>query len=47
MNDNTEKLIYYKKILIFGVEGSGKTTLTKRLKTDTFFFEKHTDERKI
>ena len=40
MNDNTEKLIYYKKILIFGVEGSGKTTLTKRLKTDTFFFWK-------
>jgi GTPase SAR1 family protein len=47
MNDNTEKLIYYKKILIFGIEGSGKTSLSKRLKTDNFSFEKHTDGRKI
>ena len=47
MNDNTEKLIYYKKILIFGVEGSGKTSLSKRLERGSFTNESHSEERKI
>ena len=32
----------YKKLLIFGSEGSGKTSLSKRIERDSFTDETHT-----
>ena len=35
-----------KKVIIFGVEGSGKSTLSKTLETGKFSEQTHTDESK-
>ena len=47
MEDNYKEWIGYKKLLIFGVEGSGKTSLPKRLERGCFTNESHSKERKI
>ena len=36
----------YKKLLIFGSEGSGKTSLSKRIERGSFTNETHTDNGK-
>ena len=38
--------ISYKKVIIFGVEGSGKSTLSKSLETGKFSEQTHTDDSK-
>jgi len=47
MEDNYKELFDYKKLLIFGVEGSGKTSLSERLERGCFTNESHSYERKI
>ena len=47
MEDNYKEWIGYKKLLIFGIEGSGKTSLSKRLERGYFPNESHSEERKI
>ena len=37
---------FYKKVIIFGSEGSGKTSLTKRIETGNFTNESHTETGK-
>ena len=37
---------FYKKVIIFGSEGSGKTSLRKRIETGNFTTESHTEEGK-
>jgi tRNA A37 threonylcarbamoyladenosine biosynthesis protein TsaE len=37
----------YKKVLIFGSLGTGKTTLTKSIEKGVFSQESHTDNGKI
>ena len=34
----------YKKVVIFGSEGSGKTSLTKRIERGSFTNQSHTDD---
>ena len=41
------KYTSYKKLLIFGSESSGKTSLTKRLEKDTFQEESHSENGNI
>ena len=36
----------YKKVIIFGAEGSGKSTLTKSLETGKFSEQTHTQDSK-
>ena len=36
----------FKKVIIFGVEGSGKSTLSKSLETGKFSEQSHTNEGK-
>ena len=47
MEDNYKEWKVYKKLLIFGVEGSGKTSLSRRLIWGFFTNESHSKERKI
>ena len=47
MEDNYKEWIGYKKLLIFGIEGSGKTSLSRRLERGSFYNESHSVERKI
>ena len=47
MKDNYKELIDYKKLFIFGIEGSGKTSLSKRWERGCFTNESHSEERKI
>ena len=42
--DYSDKFISYKKVVLFGGEGSGKTSLTKRIKEGSFTNESHTDK---
>ncbi len=44
--DNSPVFVSYKKLIIFGTEGSGKSSLTKSLETGTFTNESHTDNGK-
>ena len=37
----------FRKVVLFGVKGSGKTSLTKRLETDSFINEEYIDEGNI
>ena len=39
--------VSYKKLLIFGSEGSGKTSLTKRLEKGSFTEESHSEHGNI
>ena len=41
--ENPIKYAIYKKLLIFGSEGSGKTSLTKRLEKGSFTEESHSE----
>ena len=41
--DNAPEFVSYKKLLIFGTEGVGKTTLTKYIEKDSFTSESHTE----
>lgn len=45
--DNAPEFVSYKKLLIFGTEGSGKTTLSKSLEKGTFSNETHTENGKL
>ena len=46
MEDSLEYATY-KKLLIFGSEGSGKTSLTKRLEKGSFTEESHSENGNI
>lgn len=41
--EELKESIIPKKLLIFGAQGSGKTSLTKRIEKDIFENEQHTD----
>ena len=41
--ENAPEFVSYKKLLIFGTEGAGKTTLSKSLEKGTFSNETHTE----
>ena len=42
MDDNSSEFVCYKKVLVFGAESTGKTTLTNQLKNGKFSEEKST-----
>ena len=44
--NNSIKFISYKKLLIFGVEGSGKSSLTSSFKNEAFTNETHSENSK-
>ena len=46
MAEEEIEYLSYKKVIIFGVEGSGKSTLSKTLETGKFSEQTHTDESK-
>ena len=47
MEDQEENVLAsFKKVIIFGVEGSGKSTLSKSLETGKFSEQSHTNESK-
>ena len=43
----TPEYVFYKIVLIFGSEGSGKTSLTKRIEKGNFTNESHTETGKL
>ena len=45
--ENTPEFVSYKKVIIFGVEGSGKTSLTKTFEKGSFTQETHTENGKL
>ena len=45
--ENSPEFVSYKKVIIFGAEGTGKTTLTKCIEKGKFTEESHTENRKI
>jgi adenylate kinase family enzyme len=46
MAEEEIEYISYKKVIIFGAEGSGKSTLSKYLDTEKFSEETHTENGK-
>jgi GTPase SAR1 family protein len=44
--ENTSEFVSYKKLVIFGSEGSGKTTLTSSIEKGVFSEQSHTDNGK-
>ena len=44
--DNTSEFVSYKKLIIFGSEGSGKTTLTTSVEKGVFSEQSHSDNGK-
>ena len=47
MAEMENEFISYKKIVIFGAEGSGKTTLSNSLKTGKFLEQSHSENSKL
>ena len=45
--ENTPEFVSYKKVLVFGSEGSGKTSLTKTFEKGSFTQETHTENGKL
>ena len=45
--ENIIKYASYKKLLIFGTEGSGKITLTKSIEIGSFSKQTHTENDKL
>lgn len=45
--ENTPEFVSYKKLIIFGTEGSGKTSLTRRFEKGSFTEESHTESGKL
>ena len=45
--ENTPEFVSYKKLIIFGAEGSGKTSLTKTFEKGNFTNESHSDSGKL
>jgi GTPase SAR1 family protein len=45
--ENSPEFVSYKKVIIFGAEGTGKTTLTKSIEKGSFTNETHTENRKL
>ena len=43
MKENSYEFISYRKMIIFGAEGTGKSSLTKRLETGLFRDVEHTE----
>ena len=46
MSEEENEYISYKKLIIFGAEGSGKSTLTKSMETGKFSDQAHTTDSK-
>ena len=44
--EGSPEFVSYKKVLIFGSEGTGKTSLTKRIERGAFTNESHTENGK-
>jgi GTPase SAR1 family protein len=44
--DKTSEFVSYKKLVIFGSEGSGKSTLTSSIEKGAFSEQSHTDNGK-
>ena len=44
--ENTSEFVSYKKLVIFGSEGSGKTTLISSIEKGVFSEQSHTDNGK-
>ena len=44
--EELSKFISYKKVLVFGTSGTGKTTLSKYIEKGTFTNESHTENGK-
>ena len=44
--DKTSEFISYKKLIIFGSEGSGKTTLKSSIETGVYSEQSHTEDGK-
>ena len=45
--ENGPEFVSYKKLLIFGTESVGKTTLTKSMEKGAFTNESHTENGKL
>ena len=45
--EGTAEFASFKKVIIFGSEGSGKTSLVKRIETGSFTNESHTETGKL
>ena len=41
--EKTPKFFSYKKVLVFGAKGTGKTTLSKYIEKGEFYDESHTE----
>ena len=45
--EGSPEFVSYKKVLVFGAVGTGKTTLTKYIEKGSFSNESHTENCKI